>query len=154
MKNYDYFDRKQILCDGMFVGTLNYKPFGAMVLIAAIGVGLILLKTKVAVIVGICFLAFGILSFFLLKDRKVLDLYTDALVVYDPTDNEKAFKLEYEDLDHWSVDSASRSIVFALKDERSFTVSCPRYVRAYNLLLKAAPDKKERSGLEKYKNRK
>ena len=89
-----------------------------------------------------------------MKDRKVLDLYTDALVVYDPMDNEKAFKLEYEDLDYWSVDSASRSIVFVLKDERTIMVSCSRYVRAYNLLLKAAPDKKERSGLEKYKNRK
>ncbi|MBQ6333585.1 MAG: hypothetical protein IJI46_00725 [Erysipelotrichaceae bacterium] len=153
MTDTNYIERKNIVCDGVFIGTLNFKPLGAIGFVTILGAALIMLRTQIPIIIGILLILLGIVAFFAIKDKKLIDFYSDAAVIYDPQDNDRAYKLDYEDLDYWSVDSANRVIFFVLKDERVIRIDSMRYVHAYNLLAKTIPGKKERSRLEKFRNK-
>ena len=153
MKELEYVDKNEVLCDGVFVGTLNYKPIGSYVLLTAMGIGLIALRSTTSLIIGIVMIGFVAVTFFMVKDKKLMDLYSDALLIYDPNDQSRVMKLDYEKLECWSVDMANRNIVFTLKNETTMTISCPSYLKAFELLSKAVPDKKERSKIEKLRSK-
>ena len=153
MSKTEYVNAGEIEITGKLKEKISLKPVARIILRAGIGVVLCLLHTKLTIIAGVFFILIAIGGYFIIKDVPVMDIYGDAVVVYDETDQSKACKIMYEDLKMWSVDSANNRVYFTLQDDSVISVNNSRYLKAYDTLNKLIPDKCEPSLMDKLRTK-
>lgn len=151
--NTEYIDINDIAVSGEPKERITKRPIWQIVGRAAVGIGMMLFRTKATLISGGFFLILAVMSYFVIPDTPVLDLYDDCMVVHHPFDTGKAFLIKYDWLNTWSVDGANTRTVFTLKDGSGFAVNTARFNRAYNVLKKILPDKMEKTLVEKVQTR-
>ena len=151
--NTEYIDINDIAVSGTPRERINKRPIWQIVGRGVVGIGMMLFRTKATLISGGFFLALAVMSFFVISDTPVLDLYDDCMVVYHPLDAGKAFLIKYDWLNTWSVDGANNRTVFTLRDGEGFAVNTARYNKTYNALKKIIPDKMEKTIVEKVQTR-
>ena len=153
MDKREYVNIADIELSGKLLDRITMRPIGQIVALTAIGAALIMLKTKVAVIAGILFLALAAASLIIIKDRPVLDFYDDCIVVYNNTDSTKAIRISMDELKMWTVDASDNKAVFTLTDGEVLTVHTARYLKVYAILTKLVGEKCEPSTIDKIRNR-
>ena len=151
--NTEYIDINDIAISGEPKERITKRPIWQILGRAAVGIGMMLFKTKATLISGGFFLVMAIMSFFVIPDTPVLDLYDDCMVVYHPFEAGKAFLVKYDWLKTWSVDGANTRTVFTLRDGSGFAVNTARFNRTYHVLRKVLPDKMEKTLVEKVQTR-
>lgn len=149
----DFVNARDIEITGTLKEKISLKPVARIILRGVIGIALCFLRTRMTIIAGIFFLVIAVAGYFLIKDKPVMDIYDDAVVVYDEKDDTKACKIIYEDLNMWSVDSTNNKVYFTLQDDSVISVNNSRYLKAYDTLIKLIPDKCEPSLMDKLRTK-
>lgn len=135
-------DRKDINEEGVLKEKLNYRPNTAIAFVFCLGLFLIYVRSSVTIILGVlCLILCGI-AVFMVKDRTAAEFYDDACILYDPSDQNKALQVKYEDVREWAVDAEKRKLVFILNDNEVIEQETLRYEKAYRILADLLPDKK------------
>ncbi|MBQ3383791.1 MAG: hypothetical protein IJG59_01105 [Erysipelotrichaceae bacterium] len=153
MNKTEYINASDIEITGNLKERISLKPVIRIILRGVIGAVLCFLRTKLTIIAGIFFLVIAVAGYFMIKDKPVMDIYNDAVVVYDEMDPSKACKIMYEDLKMWSVDSTNNRVYFTLQDDSIVSVNNSRYLKVYDTLTKLIPDKCEPSLMEKLRTK-
>lgn len=154
MINTDFKDRDSILSDGVYLGTMNYKPIGSYLYLLVFSLFLLYIDSVYSRMIGIVLLMFIIVVFIYTKDKKIIDFYSDGLIIYHPDNENKAYYLDNNDIKAWSIDGTNKMINIMLIDNRQLSIETLRYFKAYNLFNKSLKDKKVKSKIEEIRKKK
>ena len=153
MNNIKYENRDKSRITGSLQGSISLRPIGQIVTRGVLGICLLLLKTKYSIFAGIFFLLLAFIGLLFIKDKPVMDVYDDSVIIYNLRDSSEAYQIYFIDLKQWSVDASDNKVYFTLNDDTVIPVRTSRYLKAYNLLVKSVPDKSEPSTMEKIRER-
>lgn len=137
----------QITVSGILIKTTMYKNNTAVYLAIPIALGLILIRHVLTIITGLVILAAIFFALTRVKDRKVVDMYDDCLVIYDEKDPELARKLLLEDIYEWTIRDSNQNAscaIFTMNYGERITRNTFQLVKCYNTLRDLMPDKESR----------
>ena len=87
-----YVPISHITVSGNLIKIIMYKNNTAVYLAIPIALGLILIRHVLTIITGLVIMAAVFFALTRVKDRRVVDMYDDCLVIYDEKDPELARK--------------------------------------------------------------
>ena len=137
----------QITVNGTFVKTIMYKNNTAVYLAIPIALGLILIRHVLTIITGLVILAAVFFALTKVKDRRVVEMYDDCLVIYDEKDPELARKLLLEDIYEWTIRDSNQNAscaIFTMNYGERVSRNTFQLVKCYNTLRDLMPDKESR----------
>lgn len=96
------------------------KPWSTCLVTILCGVLVMLLRETVCIIMGAVLVVIGTAVIIAVKNTRILDIYTDGVVVYSKEDDSRAMYLPYKRIAEWSVQrtpSATQAIIFLMPDD-------------------------------------
>ena len=138
----DYVNRKEIEEEGILEGVLTYRPIFAIAFAFLVALFLFYVHSTATIILGSGVVILCVIALTLVKEKNVVEFYSDACIVYDPLDETKARQVKYEDIKEWTVDSGERKLYLIMNDGEILEQETFRYEKAYTLLKKVMPEKK------------
>ena len=145
----EFTERSKITEEGILEKKLNYRPNTAVVLSILLAAFLFYVQTVFTRILAVIILLLAFAVLFLFKDYTLIEFYSDALIITDQYDHNKALRLSYEEVESWFADTAQNKLIFTLTDGTLQEVETYRTEKAHTILNKLLPDKREKSKLEK-----
>ena len=142
-----YVPVSQITVSGNLIKTTMYKNNTAVYLAIPIALGLILIRHVLTIITGLVILVAVFFALTKVKDRRVVDMYDDCLVIYDEKDPELARKLLLEDIYEWTIRDSNQNAscaIFTMNYGERITRNTFQLVKCYNTLRDLMPDKESR----------
>ena len=153
MDNEELQNISEIKPAGQPLRTITYKPYTACYIGTAAGIGMLFLRNWIFIVLGLFFIALALFVLLKIKDRKVLDIYQDGVLIYGLEDSSRGMYLRYGEVAEWSTKSAqggSECVYFVLEDGRQIYKDTFQALTAYRQLIKLIPEKEtEHIRLEK-----
>lgn len=146
----------EILDCGTLVKEVFYKPKSAPYICAIFSLLLVITLNWVAIILGVFVFAFVLFVSFKIEDYKTMNIYDRCIVIYDTHDLNKARKVNYEDVEEWTVKSSegiSDALMLKLKNGDVVYKDTFQTGIAYKELNKIMPEKESRA-VQAEKNKK
>ncbi|MBO4218266.1 MAG: hypothetical protein J5694_06265 [Erysipelotrichaceae bacterium] len=155
MNNLEYFDISEIKPADQPLKAITYKPYVPCYICVAAGVGMLLLRHWAFLVLGLIFIGLSLFVLFKIKDHKVLDIYSDGVLIYSLNEESKGIYVRYDDLAEWTTKSAqggSECVYFLLADGTQIYKDTFQALTAYRQLIKLMPEKEsEHIRMEKLK---
>ena len=150
-KNYEFENIDDMQENGKFLGHISYKPNNAGIGVMIIGCACtFIFRNMFGILFGGFLLILSAIVFFCVKDHKVMDVYDDALVLYDHRDETRVLRLPLEEIQEWNVNrNNSYLIALTLKDGEQLGAQTFNVNRVYNLLKKVLPAKSTEEIMQK-----
>lgn len=150
-KNYEFENIADMQENGKFLGHISYKPNNAVIGVMIIGcVCTFIFRNMFGFLFGGFLLILSAIVFFCVKDHKVMDVYDDALVLYDHRDESRVLRLPLEEIQEWNVNrNNSYLIALTLKGGEQLGAQTFNVNRVYNLLRKVLPAKSTEEIMQK-----
>lgn len=150
-KNYEFENIVDMQENGKFLGHISYKPNNAVIGVMIIGCACtFIFRNMFGILFGGFLLILSVIVFFCVKDHKVMDVYDDALVLYDHRDETRVLRLPLEEIQEWNVNrNNSYLIALTLKGGEQLGAQTFNVNRVYNLLKKVLPGKSTEEIMQK-----
>lgn len=139
----DYVPVEKIQPNGTFEHTVGYKPILGSLLLLVFGVAALLMRSAFGYVLGGLVVLMSLIMLFGMKDRKVLDIYSEGVVAYEKGNDSKAVYFTYDMVIEWSVErtaGGTQVVAFLLKGNRYVIKETYRMRGFRNLLKKHMPD--------------
>lgn len=138
----DYASGQETNENGNLLGSVAFKPTGTMIIIATVGIAALLWHNLFGIMFGgFCLLMDGIIRF-KVKDYRVMDVYDDAVIVFDRVDEQKGTRIPLEIISQWEVNrNQNYAITLFLEDGVSFSSMSYEVSKAQKLLKKVLKGK-------------
>ena len=105
-QNFPFTDRNAIEENGRLLAKVGFRLAFVPYINLVVAVLMVVVSRHWAVIlVAAAFAAIGILSIIKIKDFPTMDIYDDAVIIYDDMDQTKAVRIPNEEITEWSVES-------------------------------------------------
>lgn len=151
-KEIRYQPLQNVKKEGQIDRIILFKPVLAPFVILIVGIGLIALSFKVEnkitlIILGSFFILMALVVIFFVKDKKVCDIYSKGVLLYNPNDSNYAWFLKYDDVKEWEVSHPEGHdfVVFTLKDLNKIGFDTFQANKAYKTLYKYIPEKEAKT---------
>lgn len=150
-KEIRYQHMKDIKTKGRIDRIVLFKPVGAPIACIIMGIGLIALSLKIdnkwpLIVLGVFFILMALSVLFLVKDKKVCDVYSEGVLLYNPYDSNYAWFLDYDLVKEWGVNHVDGHdvISFTLTDLNKVGFDSFQADKAYKSINKFIPEKNEK----------
>ena len=149
-----YVPVEEITVEAPFRKAIGFKPKRAPLFCMILGVLLLIPNNLIVRLLGLFFIAMGLLVLLKVKDYKVMDLFDTGVMVYGDRGKRTACFLPFEDLKEWEVshESGHDTIEFVMNDGRIVVKDSFEADSAYRVLYQLAREK-ERRYLQAQKDR-
>ena len=155
MNNEELQNIEEIRPAGKPLKAITYKPYIACYVAITAGIGMLFLKHWAFIVLGVFFVGIALFVLLKIKDRNVIDIYQEGVLIYGLEDNTKGMYVRYDDIVEWSAKSSqggSECVYFVLTDGRHIYKDTFQAIIAYRQLNKLMPEKEsEHIRLEKMK---
>ncbi len=124
--------------------TIRLKPTGTIAIMFIVSVVLIITQVMVLMLLGAFFLGFCILSYFFGKDRKVIDVFEEYVIVYDNENPEIGYKINFSDITEWrfhTVANGADYMLINLENEGYITIDSYNSQKVAKYFMNKIPDK-------------
>ncbi len=140
----EYLPFEEVKTEGSLYKVVNYKPNFAIATCIIIGIALLLVNSIIARILGLFFIAMAALSYYVIADRKVMDIFTEGIEFYGDEKAQTAAFVRFDDIASWTIkkDRGSASVI-TLNDGRQIIRDTFQANKIYRTLDKFIPDKEE-----------
>lgn len=138
----DYASGQETNENGNLLGSVAFKPTGTMIIIAAVGIAALLWHNLFGIMFGgFCLLMDGIIRF-KVKDHRVMDVYDDAVIIFDRVDEQKGTRIPLDIISRWEVNrNQNFAITLFLEDGVTFSSMSYEVSKAQKLLKKVLKGK-------------
>ncbi len=139
-----YVDENEVKADGELLGKIRYKPYNAFISIFIFALILLLLRTTAAYIICAILILLVIAGIIFIKDRVILDVFDDCLVLHDEKDDRKVILIPIEKITRWEIARNSSFTTSIYTDDPELPVinfDCFATGKVHYLLRKVADDK-------------
>ena len=144
MNNEELLDVNEIRPEGTPLKSITYKPYFPCYVAIAAGVGFILIRQWAFIILGIIFIGLAAFVLFRVKDRKVIDIYQQGVLIYGMDDDSKGIYLNYDQISEWGAKSSqngSECVFFVVEEGQRIYKDTFQAMAAYRELNKLIPEK-------------
>ncbi|MDO4941126.1 MAG: hypothetical protein Q4E33_05500 [Erysipelotrichaceae bacterium] len=137
---------KDFIPTGSFDSTIGFKPKIAPVVCLIVGAAMLIPNNLFVRILGLFFVVMAALVMYVMKDKKVADVYSDGVLIYNSKNQDYAYFLNYNDVKMWKVDheEGHDTIVFTLNSLYRTGFDTFQSNKAYRALEKYIGDKDEK----------
>ncbi len=142
--NHNQFEHINELDEhGKLLGSVTYKPSRAIIAVMVVGCACtILFRNLFGILFGGFLLILSSLVFFKVKDHKVMDVYDDALILYDNQDETRVLRLTLDEIVEWNVNRDENYLItLKLKDGEQLGAQTFQVNEVHSLLKKVLPGK-------------
>ena len=146
----EYINKSEVAETGKLISEINYRPTDKLLGCLVIGAAITILINNIFVrIIGILIIAAGIYGLMKIGDHRVIDVYDDALLIYDQQSG-KVARLPLEDIVEYDVDRERTNLItLFLKGGSSFTILSFQSSKLLDAFEKVMPG---RSHMQLYMN--
>lgn len=143
MNDFEFIDVEDCRCEGSFVNAVCFKPKKAPLVCIVLGILLLIPNSLLSRILGIFFIAMAIAVLVLVKDYKVMDIFTRGIMVYGGREASKALFIPFDEVESWNVnhDNGHDTVEIKLADGRMLVKDTFEADRAYKMLYMLAREK-------------
>lgn len=99
-----YKPREEVQPAGNFVKNIGFRPKKAPIFSIIIGLALLLFRNFYASILGIFFIAMALFVLFEVKERKVMDIFDQGIMLYGDHEAKMACFIGFDRIREWGVD--------------------------------------------------
>lgn len=139
---YDYGREKETTENGQLLGSVHFKPMNTMIIIAVIGVVAVLWHNLFGILFGCFCLIMDGTIYCKVRDHRVMDVYDDAIVIFDRNDENKGIRIPVEKIKQWEVNrNQNYGITLILEDGSIFSSMSYEASKAQKLLQKVLKGK-------------
>ena len=152
---YDYDSHEKADETGKLFGTVYFKPKQTLMIIAVVGTAALLWHNLFGILfVCFCLIMDGII-YYRVRDHRVMDVYDDAVVIFERNDENKGVRIPLEKIKQWEVNrNQNYGITLMLEDGSSFSSMSYEASKAQKLLKKVLKGKStEEIQIAKNRNR-
>ena len=103
MEELRYRPVAEVEAQGKFVKNIGFKPTAAPYACLAFGVALLFVSNLLVRFLGVFFILMSVAVFTLVKDFKVLEVYSEGVMLYGDREGKYAYFLKYDDMKSWTV---------------------------------------------------
>lgn len=137
---------KDYVPTGTLDSTIGFKPKIAPIVCLIAGVAMLIPNNLFVRILGVFFLIMAIAVLYAMKDKKVAEIYSDGVLIYNSKNQEYAYFLDYNDVKMWKVDheEGHDSIIFTLNSTYRTGFDTFQSNKAYRALQKYIGNKDEK----------
>lgn len=117
----DFLPLTQVKPRGERKRRVGYKPIFGGIVTVAFGLFALFLRGIAPKIMGGVVIALGLAVLFAIKSRRIMDVYTEGLLVYSRDDQSRAFFLPFKKISQWSVKrnpSGSQTVMLLLTEDK------------------------------------
>ena len=142
--NNEYMKRSEIIENGKLIGKINYKPVNAFIIMTVFGLILFFAKNAILTVLACLILLLTVCGMIFIKDRPVLEVYSDALILYDEKDETLAIRIPNKYINKWDVSSNgsfTTQIYLADKNNTIIQFECFSTGKVINLLKETMKEK-------------
>ena len=100
--------------------TLIQKP--QLLIVLAFGIVLLFSRNTGLMILGGIFSAIPLFILFFIKDRKIIDIHENEVVVYDIRDSEQCYCIPFTDIDSYSMETYESRSIFVIHTVSGYQV--------------------------------
>lgn len=129
--------------NGKLLGSITYKPSRAILAVMIVGCAcIILFRNTFGLVFGGFLLILSSFVFFKVKDHKVMDVYDDALILFDNHDETRVLRLTLDEIVEWNVNRDENYLItLKLKDGEQLGAQTFQVNEVHSLLKKVLPRK-------------
>ncbi len=142
--NHSQFEHiSELKENGKLLGSITYKPSRAILAVMIVGCAcIILFRNTFGLVFGGFLLVLSSLVFFKVKDHKVMDVYDDALILFDNHDETRVLRLTLDEIVEWNVNRDENYLItLKLKEGEQLGAQTFQVNEAHALLKKVLPGK-------------
>ena len=142
--NHSQFEHiSELKENGKLLGSITYKPSRAILAVMIVGCACIILFRNIfGLVFGGFLLILSSLVFFKVKDHKVMDVYDDALILFDNHDETRVLRLTLDEIVEWNVNRDENYLItLKLKEGEQLGAQTFQVNEAHALLKKVLPGK-------------
>lgn len=142
--NHSQFEHiSELKENGKLLGSITYKPSRAILAVMIVGCAcIILFRNTFGLVFGGFLLILSSLVFFKVKDHKVMDVYDDALILFDNHDETRVLRLTLDEIVEWNVNRDENYLItLKLKEGEQLGAQTFQVNEAHALLKKVLPGK-------------
>lgn len=145
MEELKYKPVAEVEAQGKFLKNVGFKPTAAPYVCAAFGVGLLILPNLLVRILGIFFILMSVAVFTLVKDFKVLEVYSEGVMLYGDKEGKYAYFLKYDDMKSWTVlkDDGHDVLQFTLYDGNRIQKTTFQAYAGFRAINEIIPEKED-----------
>ncbi|MDO4198629.1 MAG: hypothetical protein Q4D13_06555 [Erysipelotrichaceae bacterium] len=145
IKELEYKPVAELETEGNFVKYIGYKPKFAPYLVIAMGVALLFVNILLVRLTGVFFILLAMVVIGLVKDYKVMDIFSKGLMIYGDDEGKCACFVNYDDLKCWTVsnDQSHDSLIFTLNSGNRIVKTTFQAHSAYSAINRIIPEKEE-----------
>lgn len=143
IKQYESYQyRKDINETGELIGKITHRPNSAIIIMIIAGILLCLIPSRFSRIIGITAIVLSCIFFLVTKDYPVMEVFSDALILYQPFHSELAVRIPLEDIAEWNLNGPNGQQLFLrLSDGSEISEECFQVSKADKMLRKILSDK-------------
>lgn len=146
---YEY--KQELEENGKLIGEIGYKPTESILFILIVGiVCLYVFHNKFGYLFGGFLIIVGSISQIVAREKEVVEVYDDAILLYDEKDKERVLRLPLDRIIEWNITrEPDYAITITLDNDQEFKAVTFQTEKAYNLLNKVLPDKSQSEVLKR-----
>ena len=99
-----YVPIEKVKTEGDFAKAICFKPEVAPIVCGVVGILLLLINNTIARVLGAFFLVMAALVLFLVKDYKVMDIFSKGILLYGDFEAKTGCFINYDEIDTWEVE--------------------------------------------------
>lgn len=143
MEELKYQRLEEIKPEGTLIKSVAFKPLKSVAIILIVGIAILFVPNLWIRILGFFFIAIALFVFMYVKDKKTIDIYEKGCIVFNPTNSELAYYLDFENVEEWDIhhESGHDTVEFTLLDKNRAIVDTFQTNKIFDALEKAIPDK-------------
>lgn len=138
-----YQKLEEVKPDTKLICSASFKPTLAPIIICVAGIGLLFINNLWTRLLGVFFIAMPLLVIFLVKDKKTMDVYENGCLIFNPSNSELAYFINFDDIEEWDVlhESGHDTVEFVFPDKNRAVVDTFQTNKIYNALDKVCRQK-------------
>lgn len=142
--NHNQFENiNELNENGKLLGSITYKPNKTILIVMVVGCAcIVLFRNLFGLVFGGFIFALACFVFFTVKDHKVMDVYDDALILYDNKDDSRVLQLSLDEIVEWNVNRDENYLItLKLKDGEQLGAQTFQVNEVNHLLKRVLPGK-------------
>lgn len=119
------------------------KPKFTIYLFLIIGIMIIVLTHNLpGILAGMFFCVLALYNIFMVKDRVILDMYQDYIVLYDAYDQTMCYKIFYDDIETYTAQAINSTSIYVLNLKSGDSLEIPTAnTKVFKQFQKVIPEK-------------
>lgn len=143
MEELKYRNLNEIEVDSKLVASIAFKPTKSAIIVGLAGIACMVVNNLWVRVLGVFFIGMALFVYFMVKDKKTIDIYEKGCVIYKNNDNTLAYYLDFNDVEEWDIahESGHDTVEFTLLDKNRAVVDTFQTNKIYEALEKIIPEK-------------